>query len=50
MSGINGSLLGVTDSVLEEVRLWQNRSFDAVYPIIFLDALRVNSGCCSYCQ
>jgi len=31
----------VTDSVLEEVRLWQNRSLDAVYPIIFLDALRV---------
>jgi len=25
----------VTDSVLEEVRLWQNRSLDAVYPIIF---------------
>lgn len=31
----------VTDSVLEEVRTWQNRPLDAVYPIVFLDALRV---------
>jgi len=31
----------VTDSVLEEVRAWQNRPLDAVYPIVFLDALRV---------
>ena len=30
----------VTDSVLEEVRAWQNRPFDAVYPIVFMDALR----------
>lgn len=31
----------VTDSVMEEVREWQNRPLDAVYPILFLDALRV---------
>ena len=31
----------VTDSVLEEVRAWQNRPLDAVYPIVFMDALRV---------
>jgi len=31
----------VTDSVLEEVQFWQNRPLDAVYPIVFLDALRV---------
>jgi putative transposase len=31
----------VTDAVLEEVREWQSRPLDAVYPIVFFDALRV---------
>ena len=31
----------VTDSVLEEVKAWQNRPLDAVDPIVFMDALRV---------
>ena len=31
----------VTDAVLEEVREWQNRPLDPVYPVIFFDALRV---------
>jgi putative transposase len=31
----------VTDAVLDEVREWQNRPLDPVYPIIFFDALRV---------
>jgi len=31
----------VTGSVMEEVRAWQNRPLDAVYPLVFLDALRV---------
>jgi transposase-like protein len=31
----------VTDAVLEEVRTWQNRPLDAVYPVVFFDALRV---------
>jgi putative transposase len=31
----------VTDAVLEEVREWQNRPLDTVYPIVFFDALRV---------
>jgi putative transposase len=31
----------VTDAVLEEVRAWQSRPLDAVYPIVFLDALVV---------
>jgi len=30
-----------TVAVLEEVREWQNRSLDAVYPVVFFDALRV---------
>ena len=31
----------ITDAVLEEVMLWQNRQLDEFYPVIFLDALRV---------
>jgi putative transposase len=31
----------VTDSVLDEVVEWQNRPLDAVYPLIFFDAIRV---------
>ena len=31
----------VTDAVLDEARSWQNRPLDSVYPIVFLDALRV---------
>jgi putative transposase len=31
----------VTDAVLDEVAAWQNRPLEAVYPIVFFDALRV---------
>lgn len=31
----------VTDAVLEEVAAWQIRPLEAVYPLVFLDALRV---------
>lgn len=31
----------VTDAVLAEVAVWQNRALDAVYPLVFFDALRV---------
>jgi len=31
----------ITDVVLEEVKAWQNRPLDAVYPIVYLDALRI---------
>lgn len=31
----------VTDAVLDEVKEWQNRPLDSVYPVVFLDALRV---------
>ena len=30
----------VTDEVIEEVKAWQNRQLDAVYPIMYLDALQ----------
>jgi putative transposase len=31
----------VTDAVLEEVAAWQARPLEAVYPLVFFDALRV---------
>jgi len=31
----------VTEEVMEEVKSWQNRPLDAVYPIVYLDALMV---------
>jgi len=31
----------VTDAVIEEVKAWQSRPLDRVYPIVYLDALQV---------
>jgi putative transposase len=31
----------VTDAVLEEVKAWQNRGLEAVYPIVYLDAVHL---------
>jgi transposase-like protein len=31
----------VTDAVMDEVRQWQTRPLDALYPIVYLDALQV---------
>ena len=31
----------ITDQVLEEVKAWQNRPLDAVYAVVFLDAIMV---------
>ncbi|MBB2169168.1 IS256 family transposase [Gluconacetobacter aggeris] len=31
----------ITDAVLDEVAAWQNRPLEAVYPVVFFDALRV---------
>jgi putative transposase len=31
----------VTDAILEDVAEWQNRPLEAVYPLVFFDALRV---------
>jgi putative transposase len=33
----------VTDSVLEEVKAWQSRPLDAVYPVVYLDAIHVKT-------
>ena len=30
----------VTDAVIDEVKAWQNRQLDAVYPIMYLDAIQ----------
>lgn len=31
----------VTDSVIEDVKAWQSRPLDAVYPLVYLDAIHV---------
>src|SRR5260370_23123755 len=31
----------VTEAVMEEVKLWQNRPLEEFYPIVYMDALRV---------
>jgi putative transposase len=31
----------VTESVMEEVKVWQGRPLDAIYPVVYLDALYV---------
>lgn len=37
---VSGDLISkITDSVLEEVREWQARPLDRVWPVIFLDAI-----------
>jgi putative transposase len=35
-----GLISSVTDEVLDEVKMWQNRQLDAVYPIMYLDAIQ----------
>ena len=46
-SVITPVISNVTDAVLEDVVAWQNRPLDAVYPIVYLDAIHLklrNSG------
>lgn len=31
----------VTDAVADEVKIWQNRPLDTLYPIVYMDAIRV---------
>lgn len=31
----------VTDSVIEEVEAWQNRPLDPIYPIVYMDVIRI---------
>lgn len=33
----------VTEAVAEEVKTWQNRPLDALYPIVYMDAIRVKA-------
>ena len=41
-AGVSPSLISqVTDSISEEIMLWQNRPLDEVYPIVYLDAVRI---------
>ncbi|NJL23438.1 MAG: hypothetical protein HC895_25680 [Leptolyngbyaceae cyanobacterium SM1_3_5] len=36
-----GLISNVTDAVEEERKLWQNRTLDPVYPIVYFDAIGV---------
>jgi len=39
---VSASLIGkVTDAVLEQVVLWQNRPLDSLYPVVYLDCIVV---------
>lgn len=33
----------VTEAVLEEVKIWQNRQLDALYPVVYMDAIRIKA-------
>ena len=33
----------VTDEILAEVKVWQNRPLDPLYPVVYLDAIRIKS-------
>jgi putative transposase len=35
----------VTDTVIEDVKAWQGRPLDAVYPIVYLDAIHLKMRC-----
>ena len=37
------TISNITESIMADVREWQNRPLEKSYPILFLDALRVNS-------
>lgn len=32
----------ITDTVMQEVTAWQNRPLESCYPVVFMDAIRVN--------
>jgi putative transposase len=36
-----GLISNVTEAVMDEVKIWQSRSLDEVYPILYMDGLRV---------
>ena len=42
VSASPGTISAVTDKVKGEVQAWQNRPLEAIYPIIFLDALHLS--------
>lgn len=37
-----GLISAVTEAVMEEVTAWQNRPLEPCYPVVFMDAIRVN--------
>jgi len=45
-----GLISNVTDAVEEELPLWQNRPLDALYPIVYFDAIVVKVRACGTCD
>lgn len=39
----NEFISNITDAVIEEVEIWQNRPIDKTYPVIFLDAIHIKA-------
>lgn len=37
-----GLISAITDAVMDEVTAWQNRPLEPCYPVVFMDAIRVN--------
>lgn len=35
------TISAITDAVLDEVMVWQNRQLEEFYPVIFLDVIRI---------
>lgn len=44
VTGVSPALISaITDTVAEEVRAWQSRPLDRLYPILYLDCLMVQT-------
>jgi putative transposase len=42
--GVNASrelISNVTDVVVDEIKVWQSRPLDEVYPILYIDGIRI---------
>jgi putative transposase len=45
-----GLISTVTDAVLDDVKAWQSRPLEAVYPIVYLDAIHVKMRASGHVQ
>ena len=48
--GVSAALISnVTEAVMEGVKVWQSRPLDEVYPILYMDAIRVKFAMAGMC-